>query len=225
MDIRFLPFKYANAITSLEDKKIYLSTNIDSSKINDVMMDEFAHIDSRSPDHKDEWKESCLKLYGRIPEHDPMVDEIRCEIGAEECCNIGNVTGLSNMLLDYHLLQSYRKFSKRILSTEGSWMIDSNNKLHLKPVPKGSFPVVIKYLPTISNFKHPGARQLIIEAMVAQAKITLGSIRRKLGNVPGPDGGSIGLDGDALVSEGEEAWRNITSRALSMGESMGFLSK
>ena len=56
---------------------------------------------------------------------------------------------------------------------------------------------------------------------LAEAKIIIGHTRRKLG-VPGPDGGSIALDGDALVQAGQEEKNNIVQTALNWGEPMGF---
>ena len=53
------------------------------------------------------------------PEFSPALDDI---FGAESFLfNIGNISGVQNILTDYHLLQSYRKFSQRILGNEGTW--------------------------------------------------------------------------------------------------------
>jgi len=233
--IKFAPLKYSNAITDLSDNTIYLSTSVDPLKINDILMDEYAHIISGSGHHKDKWSKTCNILYGRIPDHNKEIDKWKDKYGKMSgCCNfssnIGNISGYSNLLLDYHLLQSYRKFSQRILGTEGSWeIINENNPLTgknehrilLKPTPKGSFPVVVRYLPSVDNFNLPQCRELASRMMIAEAKIIIGHTRRKLG-VPGPDGGSIALDGDALVSAGQEEKNNIVQTALNWGEPMGF---
>src|SRR6185369_11516273 len=53
---------------------------------------------------------------------DPATTRIGDIFGAESFLfNIGNISGIQNLLTDYHLLQSYRKFSQRILGTEGQW--------------------------------------------------------------------------------------------------------
>lgn len=230
--IKLLPFKHVNAITDLDDNVIYISTNINPSEITNVMMDEYAHVYSPEPGHGDAWKETCEKLYGQIPSFNPKTDEM-CEelmkmskdftLGVKPC-NIGNITGIQNLLTDYHLLQSYRKFSQKILGTEGSWEVTGENKIRLKPTPKGSFPVVVRYLPSVDDFQIPSHKEVATRALIAEAKIMIGHTRRKI-IVPSPDGGTMNLDGDALVTEGREEKKEIIELAISLGEPMGFLSK
>jgi hypothetical protein len=53
---------------------------------------------------------------------DPVTTRIDDIFGAESFLfNIGNITGIQNVLTDYHLLQAYRKFSQKVLGTEGQW--------------------------------------------------------------------------------------------------------
>lgn len=222
-----MPFKYVNAITDLEDDTIYLSTNMDPSKINEVMIDEYAHIKSRSIYHRDEWKQVCIDLCGKIPEHNPVVDEWIDQLNHKQCtkcANIGNITGIQNLLTDYHLLQSYRKFSQKVLGTDGSWEVTGDNKIKLKPTPKGSFPVVVRYLPSVDDFQIPSHKEVCTRALIAEAKIMIGHTRRKM-LVPSPDGGTMNLDGDSLVTEGREEKKEIIELAISLGEPMGFMIK
>lgn len=150
--------------------------------------------------------------------------------------NIGNISGVQNILTDYHLLQAYRKFSQRILGTEGQWEFkvargtaDSSNgvgnnyggTIRLYPVPKGSFPVVVEYIPAVDTFRSPQAQELTYRAALAQAKIALGHARRKLSGIPGPEGGSITFDGESLVTEGREEYEKIIEFAISVGEPVG----
>ena len=58
--------------------------------------------------------------------------------------------------------------------------------------------------------------------MLAEARIALGSARRKITGLPTPDGGSINYDGSDLVSEGEEAKKEIIEKAIQLGEPRGF---
>lgn len=159
---------------------------------------------------------------------DPSTTRIDDIFGAESFLfNIGNISGIQNILTDYHLLQSYRKFSQRVLGTEGGWEFkvergEYNGKyggtIKLYPVPKGSFPVVVSYLPSVNEFRSPQAREATYRAFLAQMKIALGMARRKFGNMPGPDGSSINLDGEALVNEGREEYEKVLEFAISVGE-------
>jgi len=62
---------------------------------------------------------------------------------------------------------------------------------------------------------------LAYEMALAEAKIALGSARRKLAGFPLPDGGSINYDGGDLVTEGEKAKDEIVEKAISYGEPLG----
>lgn len=154
---------------------------------------------------------------------DPAITRIDNIFGAESFLfNIGNISGIQNLLTDYHLLQSYRKFSQRLLSNEGQWEFKvESNTIRLFPVPKGSFPVVVEYLPTINEFKSPQAREVTYRAFLAQMKIALGHARRKFGNIPGPDGSAINFDGGELVNEGTEAYNKAVEDAILLGEPLG----
>ena len=167
---------------------------------------------------------------------DPSTTRLDDIFGAESFLfNIGNISGIQNVLTDYHLLQSYRKFSQRILGNEGQWEFkvergdaSSDNgvgknyggTIKLFPVPKGSFPVVVEYLPSVTTFRSPQAQDLTYRAFLAEMKIALGHARRKLNGIPGPDGGTITLDGSDLVTEGRDEKKEIVQEALNLGEPM-----
>lgn len=153
---------------------------------------------------------------------DPATTRIGDIFGAESFLfNVGNVTGIQNILLDYHLLQAYRKFSKKILGTEGQWEVKGNNKIRLFPTPRGSFPVFIEYYPTVTQFRTPTAKELIKRALVAEAKIILGMIRSKFGGIPSPDGGVIQYNGDALRTEGQAEKQQVVQDAILLSEPLG----
>ena len=62
------------------------------------------------------WIQSC--------NWDPLTTRIDDVFGAESFLfNIGNISGIQNILVDYHLLASYRKFSQRVLGSEGHWEV------------------------------------------------------------------------------------------------------
>jgi len=159
---------------------------------------------------------------------DPATTRLDDIFGAESFLfNIGNISGIQNILTDYHLLQAYRKFSQRILGTEGQWEFKPSSDggpstIRLFPVPRGSFPVIIEYLPTISEFKKPSNKELTIRAFLARMKMILGRIRGKYqSGIPGPDGSMITFDGDSLIQEGKEEWDQVIDDAIKLGEPLG----
>lgn len=150
--------------------------------------------------------------------------------------NPGTLGGIQTSLLDYHLLAAYRKFSQKVLGTEGHWeVINEGNPtgdgdslsakdqlIRLYPTPKGAFPVTVLYLPVVTHFRTPQARQLTYDFMLAEAKIMVGASRRKISGMPTPDGGSISYDGSDLVQEGETAKKEILEQAINLGEPLSF---
>lgn len=111
------------------------------------------------------------------------------------------------------------------MGTLGTWEVinevngeSSEQLIRLYPTPKGVFPVVVLYLPFVTHFRSPQAKRLANDMLLAEAKIMLGNARRKIANMPSPTGGTIGLDGDALVTEGEKEREEITKKAIDMGE-------
>lgn len=159
---------------------------------------------------------------------DPATTRIDEIFGAESFLfNIGNISGIQNILTDYHLLQSYRKFSQKILGTEGQWeYVKSSGELggdtiRLFPIPKGTFPVIIEYVPSVDEFRSPQAREIIYRAVLAQMKMALGNARRKFSGIPAPDGGTITFDGEQLVKEGQEEYKEVVDTAINQGEPLG----
>lgn len=159
----------------------------------------------------------------------PVTTQISDVFGAESYLfNIGNISGIQNILVDYHLLQSYRKFSQKVLGTEGHWEVinegsdgPQGQQIRLYPTPKGAFPVTVLYYPVVNYFRSPQAKMLVSDMALAEAKIALGSARRKLAGFPLPDGGSINYDGGDLVQEGEKAKEELTNKAIALGEPLG----
>jgi hypothetical protein len=150
---------------------------------------------------------------------DPAISRIDNIFGAESFLfNIGNISGIQNLLTDYTLLQQYRKFSQRILSNEGGWEVRGDNKIRLYPTPKGSFGVVVLYLPRIYGWRSPQSREVAMRFMLAESKIIIGEARRKFSAIPSPDGGQINLNGDTLVKEGNEEKKEALTDAINLGE-------
>jgi hypothetical protein len=167
---------------------------------------------------------------------DPVTTRIDDVFGAESFLfNIGNISGIQNVLTDYHLLQAYRKFASKVLGTEGHWEVlgeaegnvqddalDAKDQLiRLYPTPKGAFPVVVLYTPVVNHFRSPQARQLCYDMMLAEARMAVGMARRKVAGMPTPDGGTINYDGSDLVQEGQKDKDEIIENAIKLGEPMG----
>jgi len=167
---------------------------------------------------------------------DPVTTRIDDVFGAESFLfNIGNISGIQNVLTDYHLLQAYRKFSQKILGTEGHWEVIGEGEgsgygdslsakdqlIRLYPTPKGAFPVVVLYTPVVNHFRSPQARQLTYDMMFAEARIAVGNARRKIHGMPTPDGSTIDYGGSDLVQEGTKDREEIIDKAIKLGEPLG----
>jgi hypothetical protein len=169
-------------------------------------------------------------LGGRCSNHREWVDDLFANIGYMP--NIGNISGIQNILTDYHLLQSYRKFSQKVLGTEGHWDVINEGTstaegdtlsakdqlIRLYPTPKGAFPVVVLYIPVVNHFRSPQARAVCYEMMEAEVKCAVGMARRKVTGMPTPDGASINYDGADLVQEGMQMKEEIIEKAIKLGE-------
>lgn len=153
---------------------------------------------------------------------DPATTNIGDIFGAESFLfNIGNVTGIQNILVDYTLLMQYRRFSQRILGTEGHWECNGSRKIRLYPTPKGAFPVVVVYIPAITSFRSPIARRIVNDMVLAECMVALGMARSKFSGIPGPDGGSLTLNGGDLITRGNELRDKMVDLANSMADPMG----
>ena len=153
---------------------------------------------------------------------DPVTTRIDDIFGAESFLfNIGNITGIQNVLLDFHLLQAYRKFSQRILGTEGQWEVKGDNQIRLFPTPRGSFPVFVEFIPPVNTFRSPESKEMAKRMLVAELKIMVGNARSKFGSIPSPDGGSISFNGDALRTEGQEEKKQVLEDMIKLTEHRG----
>ena len=218
-----LDFKACNALIDITNGDIFLSSKIkDVDNITNVINDEFAHYYTKSADHNDKWIEYCKEEYDSVPTYNPEFDKLRRRLGIDKNIggNIGNITGIQNLLLDYHLLQAYRKFSQRILGTEGRWEVKGNNMIRLTPVPRGTYPVLVEYFPAVTKWRTPVARELIRRLVIAEASIIIGNIRSKRA-LPLPEGGSTTFGGEQLVERGYAEREKVYQDALKLGEPPG----
>lgn len=209
---------------------MFVSNKLSSAALSDTLKHELCHLTTRSNLHGKEWHD----LYNTL---NPSANLFTQETGScfPLCLNIGNISGIQNILTDYHLLQAYRKFSQKVLGTEGHWeVINEGNStvegdslsakdqlIRLYPTPKGAYPVVVMYVPVVNHFRSPQARAICYEMMEAEMKCALGMIRRKITGMPTPDGGSISYDGAELVAEGTAMKEALLEKAIHLGEPLG----
>lgn len=236
--ITILPFKHVQAFSDVETGQIFVGASFLNNKVEENVAHELAHIVSGDPDHTVDFKEQFESFGYKYESNTDLFASIRkrCGIPKNIAANIGNISGIQNMLTDYHLLQAYRKFSARILGTEGHWEVINEGSsnvtgdtlsakdqlIRLYPTPKGAFPVIVLYMPVVDHFRSPQARQLCYDMMLAEARITVGNSRRKIAGMPTPDGGTITYDGSDMVQEGEEAKSKMIEMALNLGEPLSF---
>ena len=213
MKIVLLPLHIFGA-ADLNDGTIYLSSCIGLREFINSFIHELGHLLCDNPDHNKKWYETCRGLY---PSFLYTFDVGNTNVG-NIVGNVGNVTGIQNILLDYHLLQAYRKFSQRILGTEGQWECNGDNKIRLFPTPRGAFPVVVEYIPMVTRWRSPEAREVTKRMLVAEAKIMLGNARSKFGGIPTPDGGALQMNGNSLRTEGQEEKKQALEDAMNLGE-------
>lgn len=229
MLVKLLPFQHIRAVTDHSTGEIFCRLGSGDGELREDFTHELAHLNSGDPDHGDAFRSALKDLSGVQPPEDDLFKRLRPRLGLSRSvrlsANVGNVTGIQNVLTDLHLLAAYRKFSKKVLNTEGHWEVmnevdgDSSKQLiRLYPTPKGSFPVTVVYYPVVTHFRSPQAKKLAYDMLLAEAKCMLGAARRKLAGLPTPDGGSISYDGEALAQEGEKERDEIVTKALQLGE-------
>ena len=210
-----------HALTDVSTGEIFVSQyRFCTGDVRGVLADEMAHLVANDPDHGASWEASCLESYGVVPQHSDLLDKNRRRLGIPKtiAANIGNISGIQQMLTDYHLLMAYRRFSQRILSNEGHWEVLGDNKIRLYPTPKGSFPVAVLYIPSITTWRTPANRLLAMDMILAETMIMLGNSRGKFSGIPSPDGGTMTLDGTAMRDKGYELRDKIMADAMLLSD-------
>jgi hypothetical protein len=201
-------------MADLDTSDIFISTRYSLTIMVDTIKHELSHIVRGNELHDDRWY-GIYKSFGGVQARQGIFDLNIGNITVVQ--NIGNITGIQNLLLDYVLLSQYRKFSQRVLGTEGQWEFKGDNKIRLIPTPRGSYPVVIEYIPIVNRFPNATSKEITKRMLVAEAKIILGNARSKFGNIPAPDGGSLALNGE-LRAEGQAEKEKALQDAILLGE-------
>ena len=210
----------------IDTGEIFISSCQSEISMVDTLKHELAHLISGCADHSNCWYEWFLmfKPNNKLFKHPPFWT-------GGYTPNIGNISGVQNILTDLVLLQRYRRWSQEVLGTVGHWEVinetvdggPGDQLIRLYPTPKGSFPVVVLYYPVVTAFRSPQAKMLAYDMLLAEAKIMVGALRRKIAGIPMPDGGQLALDGEALAAEGKEEREAIIEKAIMLGEPMPIL--
>lgn len=109
---------------------------------------------------------------------------------------------------EWTLYQQYTRLFSSLSSGLGGWeWVGGYRHIKLYPIPFSSNMVIVHYMQKCKDWDE--VSEVMIEGALALTKMTLGLIRRKFSNPPGP-GGGLSLDGAQLHDEGKqdyEKWK------------------
>lgn len=106
---------------------------------------------------------------------------------------------------EWTLYKMYEMMYSRVSSNIGGWEWVSDFKhIKLYPIPHRPQAVIVHYIQR--NKDWPEVTEAMIEGSNALSKVILGRIRSKFVSPPGP-GGGLTLDGQALLAEGLEEFK------------------
>lgn len=131
--------------------------------------------------------------------------------------NLLGVTPISNFSGD-EIAQflNWRKTFRRIISCEPLWTWEEDSKvLFVYNVADYSRACAYTFQPRTFDKVALIHKDFIRRFAIAQTKEQLAMIRRKFGDIPGPGGNSIKLDGDALMSEAKEEIEKCRAELMS----------
>jgi hypothetical protein len=107
---------------------------------------------------------------------------------------------------EWNLLSGYMQLFQRVSGREPSWEISADNSIILTPTPIEVRTVVVHYLQRKRDWHE--AHQWIKDYALANAKEMLGRVRSKFDKYASP-GGSVSMDGPALLAESREDKKNL----------------
>jgi hypothetical protein len=106
---------------------------------------------------------------------------------------------------EWVLYKQYEQTYSRISSNIGGWeWIGGYKYIKLYPIPFRPQAVIVHYMQKMKDWEE--VTQAMQEGALAHAKIILGRIRGKFQSPPGP-GGGLQLDGQQLLQEGMEEYK------------------
>lgn len=106
---------------------------------------------------------------------------------------------------EWHLYKMYERSFAKESSGLGGWeFVGGYRNIKLYPIPQKAYAVMVHYIQKCKDWDRVNLAML--EGGLAHTKIALGRIRSKYATLPGPSGG-IQLDGDKLLAEGLEEYK------------------
>ena len=106
-------------------------------------------------------------------------------------------------MVSYTMLNHWIKYLRAVTRSQWRFLFNNNNKeLTVMPTPSSNLRLFLSVYRE-NSVEEMLNDQFIREYALAMCKVSLGTIRKKFGSLPG-FGGSVSLDGSDMVSEGKE---------------------
>lgn len=91
-----------------------------------------------------------------------------------------------------------------VLGLQPTWEV-VNDRLYIYPIPRSQIKVALRYS-LMPSEEELASHEWVMKTTLALSKMTLGIIRSKYQNIPGPAGNGVTLDGQTLYQEGQQEW-------------------
>lgn len=135
---------------------------------------------------------------------------------------INAFTPVFGRVSDWTLFKSYEQQFSKYSSAIGGWeFVDDYSNIKLYPVPYLCVEVIVHYLQ--KNKDWACVNPAMMKGSLAWAKQILGRIRSKFKNIPGPQGGIV-LDGDQLLQEGIQEWKEFMDEIVTRYGDLPYIS-
>jgi len=121
-----------------------------------------------------------------------------------------------------------REVGKRVLGVDPSWQYSTvDRKLRVMPIDGADIQsgmMWISYLSSTLDLTRMTTREseILMRRMASEAKFTVGMIRRKYGEWPGP-GGTVALDGSDMVSEAKDEFDMLDDELVQLSFPISFI--
>lgn len=119
----------------------------------------------------------------------------------------------------------YLETAQRIFSADREWKFDPRTKqLDIMPAPSILGPMIVEVWSSVIDTRDllPEDEDLFLRRALAEAKITLGNIRRKFAQYT-TVGGERGLNGEILIQEGQKEKEDTDKQALLWKHAVPFI--
>jgi len=117
---------------------------------------------------------------------------------------------------DFELGRVYAKTARQVLGADFEWEFNpETSELLISPIPTRSYTAQVVCLDkyTAAEIKSPRVQQWVLRMSLAQCKMILGAIRRKIKSVEGTEN-TFELDGAELMEEGKAAEEKLLEELM-----------